>query len=54
MSEDAGRYMSGLASEFATEALPGALPEGRDSPYGCTAVESAVGPAFVPVPTAAW
>lgn len=26
------RYLSGFASEFATEALPGALPEGRNSP----------------------
>ena len=26
------RYQSGFGSEFATEALPGALPEGRNSP----------------------
>src|SRR6059036_763151 len=33
MSE--GRYMSGFANEFATEALPGALPVGRNSPQRC-------------------
>lgn len=25
-------YMSGFGNEFATEALPSALPEGRNSP----------------------
>ncbi|MCB1805230.1 MAG: homogentisate 1,2-dioxygenase, partial [Candidatus Competibacteraceae bacterium] len=25
-------YLSGFANEFATEALPGALPVGRNSP----------------------
>jgi homogentisate 1,2-dioxygenase len=30
-ASDAG-YMSGFANEFATEALPGALPKGRNSP----------------------
>ncbi len=25
-------YMTGFANEFATEALPGALPESRNSP----------------------
>lgn len=30
MNDD--RYMSGFANEFATEALPGALPQGRNSP----------------------
>ena len=29
------RYQSGLASEFATEALPGALPVGQNSPQRC-------------------
>ncbi|CAG9272376.1 Homogentisate 1,2-dioxygenase [Paraburkholderia unamae] len=28
-------YMSGFANEFATEALPGALPEGQNSPQRC-------------------
>jgi homogentisate 1,2-dioxygenase len=28
-------YMSGFGNEFATEALPGALPEGRNSPQRC-------------------
>lgn len=34
MTSDAPRpaYMSGFANEFATEALPGTLPEGRNSP----------------------
>ncbi|WP_027795743.1 homogentisate 1,2-dioxygenase [Paraburkholderia acidipaludis] len=42
-------YMSGFANEFATEALPGALPEGRNSPqrvaYGLYA-EQISGTAF--------
>ncbi len=42
-------YMSGFANEFATEALPGALPEGRNSPqrvaYGLYA-EQLSGTAF--------
>jgi len=47
---DAGRpYMSGFANEFATEALPGALPEGQNSPqrapYGLYA-EQISGTAF--------
>ncbi len=29
------RYMSGFGNEFATEALPGALPEGQNSPQRC-------------------
>ena len=33
------RYQSGFGSELATEALPGALPQGQNSPqkvpYGC-------------------
>jgi homogentisate 1,2-dioxygenase len=29
---DALRYLSGFGNEFATEALPGALPQGRNSP----------------------
>src|SRR5262245_27172184 len=29
------RYQSGFASEFATEALPGALPVGQNSPQRC-------------------
>src|SRR5450432_325059 len=28
-------YMSGFGNEFATEALPGALPRGRNSPQRC-------------------
>ena len=44
-----GRYMSGFANEFATEALPGALPVGRNSPqrapYGLYA-EQLSGTAF--------
>src|SRR5215831_14766836 len=43
------RYQSGFASEFATEALPGALPEGQNSPqkvaYGLYA-EQLSGTAF--------
>src|SRR5437868_14827702 len=31
----APRYQSGFANHFATEALPGALPEGRNSPQRC-------------------
>src|SRR6516225_10116267 len=31
-AEPALRYQSGFGSHFATEALPGALPEGRNSP----------------------
>jgi homogentisate 1,2-dioxygenase len=26
------RYQTGFANDFATEALPGALPQGRNSP----------------------
>ncbi|HTH59669.1 MAG TPA: homogentisate 1,2-dioxygenase [Paraburkholderia sp.] len=49
-SPDAARgYMSGFANEFATEALPGALPAGRNSPqraaYGLY-VEQLSGTAF--------
>ncbi|MDY0022660.1 homogentisate 1,2-dioxygenase [Arenimonas caeni] len=29
------KYLSGFGNEFATEALPGALPEGRNSPQRC-------------------
>ena len=29
---DEGNYQSGFGNEFATEALPGVLPEGRNSP----------------------
>ena len=33
VTEEAGlRYMSGFGNQFATEAVPGALPEGRNSP----------------------
>ncbi|MGE5626326.1 MAG: homogentisate 1,2-dioxygenase [Bacillota bacterium] len=46
---DAGQYQSGFGNEFATEALPGALPEGRNSPqkapYGLYA-EQLSGTAF--------
>ena len=42
-------YLTGFANEFATEALPGALPEGRNSPqrapYGLYA-EQLSGTAF--------
>src|SRR5437763_15489310 len=31
----APRYQSGFANHFATEALPGALPQGRNSPQRC-------------------
>jgi homogentisate 1,2-dioxygenase len=34
VSESDG-YMSGFGNEFATEALPGALPQGRNSPQRC-------------------
>ena len=44
-----GRYMSGFGNEFATEALPGALPVGHNSPqrapYGLYA-EQLSGTAF--------
>ena len=46
---DEGRYQSGFGNEFATEALPGVLPEGRNSPqkvpYGLYA-EQISGTAF--------
>src|SRR5579883_2552542 len=29
------RYLQGFGNHFATEALPGALPEGRNSPQRC-------------------
>ncbi|MGH8270614.1 MAG: homogentisate 1,2-dioxygenase, partial [Steroidobacteraceae bacterium] len=29
------RYLPGFGNHFATEALPGALPEGRNSPQHC-------------------
>jgi homogentisate 1,2-dioxygenase len=32
MTADTGDYQSGFGNEFATEALPGVLPEGRNSP----------------------
>ncbi len=32
MTDQVLRYQSGFANEFATEALPGALPQGRNSP----------------------
>lgn len=31
----APRYLSGFGNHFATEALPGALPQGRNSPQRC-------------------
>ena len=34
-AEGALRYQSGFGNEFATEALPGALPVGRNSPQRC-------------------
>ena len=34
-SEAASAYMSGFGNSFATEALPGALPVGRNSPQRC-------------------
>ncbi|HMN74496.1 MAG TPA: homogentisate 1,2-dioxygenase [Burkholderiaceae bacterium] len=49
MSSETNGYMSGFGSEFATEALPGALPVGRNSPqrapYGLYA-EQLTGSAF--------
>lgn len=49
MTPEQDRYMSGFANEFATEALPGALPVGRNSPqraaYGLYA-EQLSGTAF--------
>ena len=46
---DEGKYQSGFGNEFATEALPGVLPEGRNSPqkvpYGLYA-EQISGTAF--------
>jgi homogentisate 1,2-dioxygenase len=32
---EATPYLSGFGNEFATEALPGALPRGRNSPQRC-------------------
>ena len=29
------KYMSGFANDFETEALPGAVPQGRNSPQKC-------------------
>jgi homogentisate 1,2-dioxygenase len=34
-SDTTARYQSGFGNHFATEALPGALPEGRNSPQRC-------------------
>jgi len=34
-SRESPSYLSGFGNEFATEALPGALPEGRNSPQRC-------------------
>ena len=49
MSQSESRYQTGFANEFATEALPGALPVGRNSPqrapYGLYA-EQLTGTAF--------
>ena len=35
VASDSSDYMSGFGNEFATEALPGALPRGRNSPQHC-------------------
>lgn len=35
MSDPDPAYLSGFGNEFATEALPGALPRGRNSPQNC-------------------
>jgi homogentisate 1,2-dioxygenase len=35
MNPDTPRYQSGFGNEFASEALPGALPVGRNSPQRC-------------------
>jgi homogentisate 1,2-dioxygenase len=35
VASDSLRYMSGFGNEFASEALPGALPLGRNSPQHC-------------------
>jgi homogentisate 1,2-dioxygenase len=48
-------YMSGFGNEFATEALPGALPEGRNSPQRCAYglyAEQISGSAFTAPPPA--
>ena len=49
MNETSSRYLSGFCNEFATEALPGALPQGQNSPqqapYGLYA-EQLSGTAF--------
>ena len=34
-------YQSGFGNEFATEALPGALPVGRNSPQRCASKPAA-------------
>ena len=34
-STETGDYLSGFGNEFSTEALPGALPSGRNSPQRC-------------------
>ena len=34
-SDIAARYLSGFGNHFASEALPGALPQGRNSPQRC-------------------
>jgi homogentisate 1,2-dioxygenase len=48
-------YMSGFGNEFATEALPGALPQGRNSPQRCAYglyAEQLSGSAFTAPPPA--
>ncbi len=35
MSATELQYQSGFRNHFATEALPGALPEGQNSPQSC-------------------
>ena len=32
MAQDQLRYQSGFGNEYATEAVPGSLPQGRNSP----------------------
>lgn len=49
---NAAKYMSGFGNEFATEALPGALPDGRNSPqkpaYGLLAEQLTGSPFTAP------
>jgi len=41
---DAPAYLSGFGNGFETEALPGALPQGRNSPQRCAYGQRLAGP----------